>query len=242
MNIWITFLVVIFAGLIHASFHLSVSVLTLLSGHTLSREKSHLKLLKLLTSFVFGAIFMTTILICGAAFILQGFNITHISSFLWMILVGLLVGTGLSVWLFYYTYTNGKKTGTEIWIPRNFAKFLNERARKTKHTAEAFSLGTSSVISEIIFILAPMLCVLFLIIDISPIYQLAAIALYAFTANLPTILIACLIGGGHTIAQIQIWRENNKRFLQFASGSGLIILAIFIYVFEVIPRIYGGSL
>ena len=46
-------LVVILAAMVHASFHLSISVLTLLSGHTLSKKKSHLQLTKLSMSLFF---------------------------------------------------------------------------------------------------------------------------------------------------------------------------------------------
>jgi hypothetical protein len=43
-----------------------------------------------------------------------------------------------------------------------------------------------------------------------------------------------LIGSGHKISSIQKWRENNKRFLQFAAGSGLLILGCYLYVDKVV--------
>ena len=49
-------LVVILAAMVQASFHLSISVLTLLSGHTLSKKRSHLQLTKLSMSLVFTLI------------------------------------------------------------------------------------------------------------------------------------------------------------------------------------------
>jgi uncharacterized membrane protein (DUF485 family) len=32
------------------------------------------------------------------------------------------------------------------------------------------------------------------------------------------------------VARIQKWREHNKRFLQFAAGSALIVLGVYFYV------------
>jgi hypothetical protein len=50
-------------------------------------------------------------------------------------------------------------------------------------------------------------------------------------------LVAALIGGGHSLGQIQRWREANKGFLQFIAGSGLIVLGFYMYVNQV-----GGSM
>lgn len=132
---------VLLAALIHASFNLSVSVLTLLSGHTLSREKSQIRLVKLLFAFTFGAIIMNILLFCAFAFFAQTIFFDGIYLFIWLVLIGLLVGTGLAVWLFYYRRSSTNKSGTEIWIPRGIAKYLNDRARKTKHSAEDIFIG-----------------------------------------------------------------------------------------------------
>jgi hypothetical protein len=50
-----------------------------------------------------------------------------------------------------------------------------------------------------------------------------------------------LLGGGHSISEIQRWRETNKRFLQVVAGGGLIILGFFIFVYEVLGTVGGGS-
>lgn len=241
MDIWTIFSVVGLAGLIHASFQLSVSVLTLLGGHTISREKSHLNLVKLTLAMLLGAISMTIFIFCTFGYLLIMPKFEQIPVLVWMITVGILGGTGVSIWLFYYRKTKkpNKLSGTEIWIPRDMAKYLNKRSRKTKHSAEAFSLGMTSVLSEIIFIFAPILAVILSISELSPILQIAALLLYVSLANFPLFVIFCLINSGHSIAKIQIWREKNKRFLQFAAGFGLIILAIFLYIFQVIPKITG---
>ena len=235
MDILMSFAIIGLSAMIHASFHLSISTLTLLSGHTLSRERSHLKLVKLSSALTFGAVSATILLFCSLAFTLEIFYSFKLYQAIWAILIGTSIGTAFSVWIFYYRRNSVKTSGTEMWVPRSFAKYLNSRAQKTRHSAEAFSLGVSSILSEIIFIATPIISAALASIHLQPAYQFLAVILYVSVANLPLFIISCLISGGHPLAQIQIWRENNKRFLQFAAGLGLIILAlvIFINIFEV---------
>lgn len=245
MDIWTIFAVLVLAGLIHASFHLSVSVLTLLSGHILSRERSHLKLVKLTTAFTMGAGFTNILLFCSIAFILQLFNVDPSSPIIWTIILGLLVGTGVAVWLFYYKKPskNSKVEGTQIWIPRDMAKFLNERARKAHHSAEAFSLGSASIISELIFILAPLIAAIILSLQLpTSSLQLIGILIYGSIATFPLVIITILVSGGKSIAQIQLWRERNKYFLQLTSAISLLIMAIFLYAHILSPVIAGVQL
>ncbi|MBS7346175.1 MAG: hypothetical protein KIG14_00475 [Candidatus Sacchiramonaceae bacterium] len=245
MDIWTIFAVLILAGLIHASFHLSVSVLTLLSGHTLSRERSHLKLVKLTTAFTIGAGLTNILLFCAIAFILQLFKVDASSPIIWTIIMGLLAGTGIAVWLFYYKKPSKKSKveGTQIWIPRDMAKFLNERARKTRHSAEAFSLGSSSILSELIFIIAPLITAIILSLQLpTPSLQLVGVLIYALTATFPLVAITILVSGGKSIAKIQLWREHNKYFLQLASSIGLLVMAIFLYAYILSPVVAGVSL
>lgn len=242
MDILTIFSIVALAGLIHAGFHLNVSVLTLLSGHTLSREKSHLKLVKLVFSFIFGVFFMTTMLFASFSFIIQSIFTGVELTFVWLVLIGILISTGLTVWLFYYRKPHQKLksvSGTEMWIPRSFAKYLDTRARKTRHSAEAFSLGMTSTYSELLFILAPLLAAVFAIINLPSAMQLLAMITYLAISMLPLLIFSLMIGGGTSIAEIQIWREKNKHFFQFVVGFGLMVLAGFIYVHFVTPTVGG---
>ena len=70
MDIPVSLAIVALAGLIHASFQLSVSVLTLLSGHTIGSKRSNAKLLRLTTSFVIGAGVMTVLLLSSTSFVM----------------------------------------------------------------------------------------------------------------------------------------------------------------------------
>jgi len=232
--------IVAFAALIHASFQLSVSMLTLLSGHAIGAKTKHARLLRLTSGFVCGVTVMTMLLLTFSAFLLQHFFGSHVPLLAWAVCCGLLLGLGVAVWAFYYR----KEKGTSLWLPRGFARYLSDRTKSTKQTAEAFGLGLSSVIAELLFILAPVLISALVLIRLEPLWQLVGIALYTVVSLLSLIIVNGLIGSGHKLSRIQKWREDNKRFLQFVAGSGLIVLGFYVYVDQVMSvtaLAYGGN-
>lgn len=236
MDIITSLAIVGFAALIHASFQLSVSVLTLLSGHAIGSKKSHARLVRLTTSYTTGVGVMTLLLL---SFVSLGFIHwfgTDVPLLVWALVCGLVLGIGIAVWLFYYR-RNAK--GTELWIPRAFAKFLTERSKKTQQGAEAFSLGLTSVISELIFIIPTVAIAALVLIGLPPEWQLVGIATYTVISLLGLLIVWSLIGSGRSLARIQKWRTENKRFLQFSSGGALIVLGFFVYVSKIMASVLG---
>lgn len=225
-----SFLIVIAAACIHASFQLSVSMLTLLSGHAIGAKKSQSSLLRLTTSFVFGASVMTVLLVSFLSYLLQQLLQGSTPLIIWAVSCGLLFGLGIAVWAFYYR----REGGTTLWLPRGTAKYLSDRTKATKNSAEAFGLGLSSITAELIFIVAPILISSLAIIHLAPHLQLIGIGVYTVVSMVSLLLVWALVGSGHSLSRIQQWRERNKRFLQFAAGSGLIALGFYIYVDQVI--------
>ncbi len=229
--------IVALAALIHASFQLSVSVLTLLGGHAIGAKRSQATVLRLTSSFVGGVTVMTILLLSFVALVLSSVYGNHAPEYAWAIVCGLLVGVGVAVWAFYYR----REKGTSLWIPRAIASYLSDRTKATKQSAEAFGLGLSSVIGELLFVAAPILISALVLIQLEPLWQLVGIGLYTVISLLSLGTVWSLIGGGHTLSRIQRWRETNKYFLQFAAGSGLIILGFFVYVNEVVAAAVGAS-
>ena len=146
------------------------------------------------------------------------------------IITGLGVGLGVSIWAFYYQ----RSKGTVLWLPRDMASFISNRSKKTDSLSEAFGLGMVSVIAELLFIFGPLSLASIAITKLNPNYQVLAIILYTLSATSSLILVAILVNKNGKLAKIQKWREENKNFLQFIAGTGLIILSLFIYVFEVL--------
>lgn len=236
MNVTSYLAIVAFAALIHASFQLSVSVLLILSGHTLGAGRSQAKLLRLTTSFVIGAGIMTILLLSFVSLVILSLFGASIPALVWAVACGMLVGVAISIWTFYYR----REKGTTLWIPRAMAEYLTKRTKSTKLSAEAFGLGLSSVIGEVLFIIAPLTVAALALVQLPSIWQLAGIAIYAIISLLSLFIVWVLIGSGHRLSDIQKWRESNKYFLQFTAGSGLIILSVFIYTSQVLGNIIGG--
>lgn len=236
MDIVTSLSIVAFAALIHASFQLSVSVLTLLSGHAIGAKKSRARVLRLTSSYVTGAGVMTLLLLSFVSLIfLHVFGI-EVPLLVWAIVCGLVLGVGIAVWLFYY---RRKKTGTELWIPRGFAKHLTDRSKATHHSAEAFSLGLTSVIAEILFIVPCIAIAALVLIGLPSGWQLVGIGIYTVISLIGLLLVWSLIGSGKSLSRIQKWRETNKRFLQFSAGSALVVLGFFVYVSKIMATIVG---
>lgn len=230
--------IVLLAATIHASFQLSVSMLTLLSGHALGRKTAHMRLMRLVGSFILGAGIITVLLLTTTAFVLDVLLPVHTPLLVWAAYAGGAVGVGLSVWLFYFR----RESGTSLWVPRGFARFLGDRAKATKSSAESFSLGLTSVLGELLFIFAPLAIAALVLVQLSPDWQLIGILLYAAVSLLPLLIVGLLIGGGHKLSHIQRWRESNKNFLQFAAGSGLLVLGLYVYVERVLSVAIASTL
>jgi len=218
------------AALVHASFQLSVSVLTLMSGHAIGSRTSHLRLLRITSGFIFGVFITTLLVVSFFTYCFLSFSKLLDARLVWVLLAGLMISLGIAVWLFYYR----RSDGTALWIPRGMARFLANRAKKTTHASEGFSLGSTSVFAELIFTAVPAAAAAYSLITLPLPLQLGGVFVYTFVATAPLFVVYLLIGGGHRLSSIQRWRETNKRFLQFAAGSALLILGFFMYAYEVI--------
>jgi len=230
MSILASLSIIALAALIHASFQLSISVLTLLSGHAIGARHSRARVLKLTSSFIAGAVIMTLLLLATLSLVILNLFGGDAPQIVWASASGLMIGVGVAVWLYYYR----KEQGTSLWIPRSIALFLTKRTKATKQSAESFSLGMMSVVGELLFIIAPLLLSALVLVQLPAVWQLFGILTYAFISAITLFSVWVLIGSGHKLSRIQKWREENKGFLQFAAGAGLIILAIFTYVFKIV--------
>lgn len=230
MDTLTAFSIVALAALIHASFQLGVSMITLLSGHTAGKKVAAKRSFHLVTAFLWGTMVMTLLIVATTSYIASTLLRHGISPLVWSVLAGALIAVGIAVWVCYYR----RGDGTSLWLPRPLARFLDQRIRATTLRAESFSLGLTGVFAEVLFILAPASAAAFAITFIPTRLQLIAVLCYVLIASLGTILVTVLIGSGHSLNSIQVWRERNRKFLQFAAGSGLVILGFYLYVNQVV--------
>lgn len=178
---------------------------------------------------------MTMLLLSFTSLVLLNLYGDGIPQAVWAAACGVLLGVAVSVWLFYYR----REKGTTLWIPRGVADYLTHRTKVTKLSAEAFGLGLTSVTGELLFIVAPMVIASLALIQLPPVWQLVGITVYTLLSALSLIIVWALIGSGHNLGRIQKWRENNKNFLQFSAGSGLVVLGLFVYVTEILGKGIG---
>ncbi len=232
------FSVVALAALIHASFQLGVSVVTMLTGHATGKRVTPNKTLRLVGAFFGGTVVATGLILFSLLYFADQRELWQSPAAIWSIVCAALVAVGLGVWVFYYR----RGTGTPLWIPRSFARFLTARVRTTTLGAEAFSLGLTTVIAELPFMAAPLAAAALALSYLPSDLQLLGAVGYIIVASLGMIIVTVLIGSGHNLSHIQRWRERNKRFLQFAAGSGLIILGLYLYANQIVASSVGGIL
>lgn len=228
-----------FAAILHASFQLGTSLLTLLSGHSLGERRSKARLIALNVSYILGTIFITTLALASLGYAAT-FITADLHNLMWSIVAILNVVIGILVMLFYFR----KGKGTQLWIPRSMAEYLSERTKKTKHSAEAFVLGGGAVISELPFLVAPLSVVALLLAEGTPLLQISGFVLYISLAIIPLTFVSYLATKDRKITPIQRWREENKKFLQYVAGSGLVILGGYSFVTQVVEKsvLHGGTL
>lgn len=238
MSILDTFAIIALAGLVHASFQLSVSMMTMMSGHALGKRTAHARVMRLMAGFILGVMTMVALGVSFLALVTSNLAPEGWPVMAWAGVSGLMIGVGAAVWLVYY---RRRAAGTVLWVPREFAAYLAGRARATKLAPEAYGLGLASVIAELIFGLAPMLVTALLLVPLEAPWQLAGLAMYTLIISLPLHIIAVLVGGGRSLARIQRWREQHKRFIQFAAGSAMIVLGVYLYVDIVMTALVTGG-
>ncbi len=220
-----------FVAVIHMSFQLAMSVLTLLSGHSLMHRRATQRLLVLNSAFIAGAALTTLLLLVAFTTLATLWIDPSLYAPAWLVLFGVTIIVAMLTMIVYYR--DGK--GTQLWIPRSLADYLTNRAKRTTNAAEAVALGIMSTVAELPFtaiLLA--LTALALSTTVNLDLHSVMICIYTIASVLPLIIITVLLSGGHRLSTIQRWRESSKVFLQYAAGVGLLVVALYLMVFYII--------
>ena len=222
--------IVILAGMVHAGLQLGVSALLLLYHANIGKKlKSSTK--KLAKSYFYGvSLFIALAVASPCFFILVIFSGSMPPATL-AILSGTLVAFALGIWFVYYQHGS---VGTELWIPRRFAKFINERAEQTDEDVEAFSLGMTMACAELPFAGVLIITAADAILDLPQGMQILSIIVYVLAVITPMLLLNHFVNHGKTIVDIQKWRVKNKNFIKIMSGVGFVVLAVFLFAFKVL--------
>ncbi|HET7630603.1 MAG TPA: hypothetical protein VFK03_04490 [Candidatus Saccharimonadales bacterium] len=220
----LAFLATVFAA---ACFQLSVSVLTLISSHTIGASRSFNRLLALMASYLAGVLASVFVLVVVAVKLVDSLRFFSANqAWLSLGLVSILVG--ILVVAFYYRQSKG----TSLWVPRGMAKFLNNRTKRTRSAVETFSLGVITTVAELPFSFVAFLTVAYLMKGADANVQLALSLIYALAVSLPLLFVAAAITSGHKISTVQRWRETNKNFLRWSSGVCLVLLGVYLLIWQ----------
>lgn len=221
-------LILLGAVFVHACFQLSVSVLTLLSSHTIGRRLPNSRLLNLNFWYILGVAVTIAALQLGAI-ATHRWAMAQDSTLQTVVTFGVIPLIALFMVLFYYR----RGRGTQLWLPRPAAEYITSRAKKTKSSIEAFSLGMTTAIAELPFALAPLAIVALAFQGFAAEYWLQLSVGYAFAVCVPLMFVAIYISSGHKVSSVQRWREGAKNYLKWTSAVALVFLTVYIAVLQI---------
>lgn len=229
MEMVIPYSEVFLAAVIHATLQLELGALLLLYHASIGKHVRK-KTKHLVSSYISGIGTLILLGLAAVAFVFDRYFGKALYAEELMIIVGMLVALAVASWMFYYR----RGRSTELWLPRSVARFIDKRAKLTNSNTEAFSLGLLTSLAEMPFTLILLVVAANSILDLPYLHQLLAVAGYTIIAILPSVILRLAIRKGQTVVDIQRWRVKHKTFFRVLTGVGFLVLAFFIFSFEVL--------
>ena len=220
---------ILLAGLVHASLQLDLGALLLLYHASLGKHIKK-KTKALATNYILGSSFLIALIVAASAFMIGTITLSSLSTEALAIVVGILLILAVIIWFFYYK----TKKSTELWLPKSVARYINQRAKLTESSTEAFSLGMLSSLAEMPFSAVLMVTAGNAILSLPLGFQILSVLFYTFIAILPLFILRFSIKRGNTVVDIQRWRVKNKAFFKVMSGIGFMTLALYLVGFWIL--------
>ena len=228
MEVVIPVSTIILAALVHAALQISLGCLLLLY-HASKGKHIAKKTRGLVTSYVLGIGILSFLCVCAVCYLILHIWHGPLGTEWLAIIVGILLLVTLLMWLFYYRW--GK--GSELWIPRVIARFIDGRAKSTNNKIEAFSLGALTCFAELPFSLILFVVAANSVLELPTAIQVLMVVVYALITIIPATIMCCCLRTGKTVVDVQRWRVKHKNFFCILTGVGFLVLAIFIFAFQV---------
>lgn len=229
MEMIIPYSKVFLAAMIHATLQLELGALLLLYHASIGKHVRK-KTKHLVSSYISGIGTLVLLSLAAVAFVFDRYFGKALYVEELMIIVGMLVALAIASWMFYYR----RGRSTELWLPRSVARFIDKRAKLTNSNTEAFSLGMLTSLAEMPFTLVLLVVAANSILSLPYMHQLIAVGGYTIIAILPSVILRLAIRKGQTVVDIQRWRVKHKTFFRVLTGVGFLVLAFFIFSFEVL--------
>ncbi len=147
------------------------------------------------------------------------------------IIIGILVALSVAYFCFYYQ----KGPGTKLFISRTIAQNFDKKAQTVKSRSDAFALGFTAGIPELLFTI-PLYFISTIEISklcLSDIPCCALIIIFIILSAVPLFIQHAFFRTNHNLADFEKNRIKNKTFFRFFTSFLYLILAIFIILFEV---------
>lgn len=223
--------IIVLAGLVLASLQTPLGTLLLLYHSSLSKHVRP-KTKRLASSYISG-VTLTNFLLVSTIALLIAELASGLSKTILSVVLGVLVALALISWCFYYK----RGTTTELWFPRQLAKYLSSHAKSTTNESEAYTLGLAVPFVEFLFSFPLLLLAGDAVLHLPT--DFAALGLVAFTviSVLPLVVLRLALRSGRNVAEIQRWRLRNKTFQRVFTGFGFLVLAGFLLAFVIL----GGA-
>lgn len=213
----------------HATLQLGIGALLLLYHASLGKHVRK-KTRQLATNYILGNIMLTALAVAAMCFCVDIVFQGPMNPAMLTIITILLSTLAVSIWIFYYRW--GKST--ELWLPKSVARYIDNRAKATSSSTEAFGLGMLACFAEAPFTFILITVAGNSIISLPQNLQILYLIIYSVISILPLAILRLAIRRGNTTVEIQKWRLRNKNFLRVLSGTGFLVLGLFILAFKVI--------
>lgn len=234
MSIFISLGIVILAMLIMACLQLTPSVFALFNHYMLGRfskrKASFLSLYFILGAEIIAACLYLSIFYLTCIFF---FNDLHPeTSILFWALAGILAALGIFSFFFYYR----RGPGTQLFIPRKYAKALDLSAKSVNTRSDAFLLGALTGTCELTLTLPLYIvtCIEIMKMGTEGISSNLLTIIYILVPVIPLFFIRWKFQIGYNLAKIERSHVKNKFFNRFILATCYILIAILIICFRTI--------
>ena len=203
----------------------------LLFCHYTRGKFSKLRASDLATFYILGVESAIVIILLLLFFILSSSSIIasaiNTSIFNW-IMAGITLAIGILFFCRYYR--SRSNSNTKLFIPRSLARNFQHRIEATKTRSDAFTLGLTSILPELIFTLPLFILSTIQISKLSANCFSHAVLTILFTliAILPLLIIHILFSDHRTLADFIKFRFKHKQFFRYFIALWYLLIAIVI--------------
>lgn len=151
------------------------------------------------------------------------------------LLVWIISGTMIAIAIIFPFCYFRKGRGTRLFISRHLAKELDHKAKVTKSRSDAFMLGFTANLPELVFSIPVYVIATIEIMKIgnAPLIRAILSLCFILIKTSPLIAIHIAMDSGQNLATIQKTRVKNIRFIKYFTSIVYLLIGVLVIVFGV---------